>query len=153
MHALDTRIPPPLVMLLVGVGMWLLARRLPGDQIDVPWHGVIAAAFVVIGLAFNLWPKRVFARVNTTINPMTPANSRHLVTTGLHGYSRNPMYVGQALLLMALAVGLQNAWAWLGLPAFVAYITVFQIRPEERALAERFGAAYAAYRATVRRWL
>jgi protein-S-isoprenylcysteine O-methyltransferase Ste14 len=39
------------------------------------------------------------------------------------------------------------------LPAFVLYLNRFQIVPEERFMQERFGEAYAQYRAEVRRWI
>ena len=63
------------------------------------------------------------------------------------------MYVGQALLLAGWALWLAHALAPLGVVAYVLWITRFQILPEERALAARFDADYAAYRARVPRWL
>ena len=63
------------------------------------------------------------------------------------------MYVGLGVLLLAWAVFLWSAWALVGPLAFVAYISRFQISPEERVLAKLFGAEYAAYKARVRRWL
>ena len=63
------------------------------------------------------------------------------------------MYLGLVLILLGLAVFLASPWALMGPVAFGAFITRFQIRPEERVLAERFGAAYTEYCARVRRWL
>lgn len=63
------------------------------------------------------------------------------------------MYVGVGLVLVAWAVFLSSVWALLGPVAFVLFITRFQIVPEERALARRFGGEYASYKARVRRWL
>ena len=63
------------------------------------------------------------------------------------------MYLGLVLLLSAWAVHLQAVWPWARPVAFVAYITRFQILPEERVLRARFGAEYLAYTARVRRWL
>ena len=76
-----------------------------------------------------------------------------LVTEGLYSHCRNPMYVGMATLLAGWAAWLGTPWALTGLVAFVAWITRFQILPEERVLAQRFGAAFDAYRGRVRRWL
>jgi protein-S-isoprenylcysteine O-methyltransferase Ste14 len=76
-----------------------------------------------------------------------------MVTSGVYRHTRNPMYLGMLCLLGAWAAWLGNAAALLGLPAFVAYMNRFQIAPEERALAQRFGAAFDAYAARVRRWL
>ncbi len=104
-------------------------------------------------MLLNLLPKLAFDRAGTTVNPLHPTSSRALVTTGLHGISRNPMYLGHALLLFAWACWLQHPLALIGVPPYIAYVTRFQIVAEERALAETFGATYQAYRARVRRWL
>ena len=76
-----------------------------------------------------------------------------LVTSGVYRYTRNPMYLGMACLLLAWAVYLQNPLALLGVPLFMAYITQFQIKPEERMLVKLFGDAFIRYRQQVRRWL
>lgn len=63
------------------------------------------------------------------------------------------MYVGLTIGLVAWAIYLENAGALLAIPLFVAYLTEFQIKPEERALLSKFGPEYADYMASVRRWL
>ncbi len=63
------------------------------------------------------------------------------------------MYLGLLSILIAWAVFLSSAWALLGAAVFVLYMSRFQIVPEERALAKLFGAEYASYKASVRRWL
>ena len=63
------------------------------------------------------------------------------------------MYLGIALLLAAWATYLAHALALVAWPLFIAYLTRFQIVPEERHLREKFGPEYAAYQAHVRRWL
>ena len=57
------------------------------------------------------------------------------------------------LLLAAWAVYLAAPWTLLGVAAFVLFIWRFQILPEERAMADKFGLAYEEYRNRVRRWL
>jgi protein-S-isoprenylcysteine O-methyltransferase Ste14 len=84
---------------------------------------------------------------------MKPETATALVCGGVYTVTRNPMYLGLLVLLIAWAVYLSSAWALLGPLAFAVYITRFQILPEERALGTLFGAEYAAYRARVRRWL
>jgi protein-S-isoprenylcysteine O-methyltransferase Ste14 len=76
-----------------------------------------------------------------------------MVVTGIYRISRNPMYLGMLLLLVAWAILLSNLAASLVLPLFVLYMNHFQISPEEVALASRFGADFAAYCKAVRRWL
>jgi protein-S-isoprenylcysteine O-methyltransferase Ste14 len=94
-----------------------------------------------------------FRAARTTINPMAPQRTRALVTGGVYRITRNPMYVGMALLLSAWAVALGSTWALAGPLGFMLFITRFQIRPEEQALHALFGETYAAYCRRVRRWL
>ena len=81
------------------------------------------------------------------------ALSALVVSSGVYRVSRNPMYLGFLLALAGWAVYLSNAGAALLLPAFVAYMTRFQIKPEERALLVKFGPEFAQYMSRVRRWL
>jgi protein-S-isoprenylcysteine O-methyltransferase Ste14 len=150
---LDTAIPPPVAMLLAGAAMWAVAHASPAFAYALPLGMPIAIVIGIAGLLCNLLPKLRFRRVGTTVNPMHPQAARRLVIDGLHRYSRNPMYLGQLLLLVAWAIFLANGLAMTLPPIFALYITRFQIQPEERALAARFGDAYAAYRREVRRWL
>lgn len=75
------------------------------------------------------------------------------MTGGIYRHTRNPMYLGQALVLLGGMLWLGSAVALLVVPLFVGWITRFQILPEERVLSARFGADYAAFRREVRRWL
>jgi len=63
------------------------------------------------------------------------------------------MYLGFALMLGSWAVLLQNGAELSGVPLFVLFLNRFQIRPEERVLAEKFGAPYREYLRSVRRWI
>lgn len=150
---LEGKVPPPVVVLLCGIAMWLLAAHTP--PLGIPKHvRIIAAALVgAAGLLVMSAAVISFSRAKTTFNPLRPREATTLVTTGVYRFTRNPMYVGDVLLLIAWAVFLSSPVAVLGVLAFWLYIGRFQIRPEEEALAERFGAAYAAYTSSVRRWL
>jgi protein-S-isoprenylcysteine O-methyltransferase Ste14 len=75
------------------------------------------------------------------------------VTTGVYRFTRNPMYLGFLLALIAWGIFLGNIVSALMPLLFVAYMNRFQISPEERALRARFGAPYVAYQSSVRRWL
>src|SRR5699024_7610486 len=94
-----------------------------------------------------------FRHAQTTLDPRQPRQAAKLVTTGVYRYSRNPMYLGLLLWLLAYALWLQAPFALIGPALFMAYITVFQIKPEEAALAAMFGDAYHAYTRRTRRWL
>ncbi len=151
-HALETRIPPPVVALVMLLLMWNLAAWLPGP-LAPSWHGSAALALVAMGAAFDLAALWAFHQARTTINPMKPQTTTHLVTSGVYRLTRNPMYLGLGLFLAAAVVYLWSPWAVLGPLGFVAYINRFQITPEERVMRERFGADYTAWCARVRRWL
>ena len=109
---------------------------------------------IVAGLGFDLFGLLAFRASRTSINPLKPERASTLVTGGVYRLSRNPMYVGMALLLLAWAAALVVlAGLWPGRGCYVLYITQFQIRPEERVLQARFGQDYLNYTARVRRWL
>jgi protein-S-isoprenylcysteine O-methyltransferase Ste14 len=110
------------------------------------------AAFVLAG-AFGLPALRAFRQAATTIDPVRIDRASALVTGGIYRATRNPMYVSLTLLLVAWALWLGGWWAWAGPVALVLWLDRFQIRPEERAMEARFGAAYLRYKAQVRRWL
>lgn len=142
-------------MVLSGAIAWGFAQAWPSALVAVPasLRLTMVAALAVLGLLLNLWPKFAFGRAGTTVNPLRPATSRVLVTTSLHRMSRNPMYLGHVVLLVAWACWLRHPAALVGVPLYMAYVTRYQIVPEERALAATFGDVYATYRMRVRRWL
>ncbi|MGH8720394.1 MAG: methyltransferase family protein [Burkholderiales bacterium] len=142
-----------MVALLAAGAMWGIARLAP--LVDLPQSIRIGAAIAcaVAGVAVSVAGIVSFRLAKTTVNPMHPENTSALVCSGIYRLTRNPMYLGLALLLVAWAVYLSSAWSLLGLPAFMLYMNRFQIAPEERALAAMFGVSYAAYRSKVRGWL
>ncbi len=142
-----------MVMLLLGVFAWAASSQLPWLSFHLSFSSLLAVALVVVGVALNLLPKLAFGRVRTTINPLKPQTSTHLVTSGIFRYTRNPMYLGQSVIVLAWAVYLHNLVALLAVPAFVLYISRFQIRPEERHLGALFGDKFEAFRRRTRRWL
>jgi protein-S-isoprenylcysteine O-methyltransferase Ste14 len=150
---LDTKIPPPVVAVATAAAMWALARVGPHRPLDAASGVPLAIGLAIVGVGFDLAGLVAFRRARTTINPMTPQRTSALVTGGVYRITRNPMYVGLALLLCAWAIHLAAWWPWLGPPLFVAWITRFQIRPEEHAMERLFGDDFRAYAARVRRWL
>lgn len=153
MHALELKIPPPVVALLVAAVMWGISLVTPSADVPVPIRVIAAIAIALAGLATAVSGVVAFRRAKTTTNPLKPETASSLVVSGVYRLTRNPMYVGLALVLLAWALFLSCIWALLGLLAFILYMTRFQIIPEERVLAGMFGAAYTAYQAKVRRWL
>jgi len=153
MRWLETKIPPPVVMVLLGIAAFGVARPLPALSFELPLRALVAISLTFAGLAVNVLPKLAFQRVGTTVNPLRPAVCTHLVTSGIYRYTRNPMYLGRAVILLGWALYLHNAAALMAIPAFMLYITRFQIQPEERHLSARFPDAYAAFCKQASRWL
>lgn len=84
---------------------------------------------------------------------MNPQNASALVSTGIYQYTRNPMYLGMALILFGAAIRLGNPIGFFGPLFFVTFITRFQIKAEEAALAKVFGQDFVKYSRKVRRWI
>ena len=152
MSILETRVPPPLVLLVVAAAMWGLAR-IPAGNVEIPGRVLIVVVMTAMGGWLAIAGILEFRRHQTTIHPFNPEETSAIVSSGVYRVSRNPMYLGLAIILLAWAVYLGNAWTLLGIPLFIAYLTRFQIIPEERALRQKFGDEYASYSAAVRRWI
>lgn len=153
MPSLALKIPPPVVAVCVAVAMWLLSHVAPVFTVPDAARIGMAVAIVLLGGAISLAGVLEFRRARTTVNPMKPQRASSLVVSGIYKLTRNPMYVGLLLVLVAWAAFLSAAWSLVGPVAFFAYIGRFQIAPEEKVMAEKFGAEFAAYQSRVRRWL
>jgi protein-S-isoprenylcysteine O-methyltransferase Ste14 len=150
---LEHLVPPPVVALIVAGAMWGIASITPALEVPSSVRMAAAAAIACVGLCLDIAGVLSFLRAKTTINPLTPTAASSLVHSGVYRVTRNPMYLGMLLILVAWAVFLSAVWALLGPVLFVLYMNRFQIVPEERALSRAFGASYAEYQARVRRWL
>lgn len=153
MHALELKVPPLAVVLIIAAAMWLASICTPFLSLAIPWRLAFAASLAGVGIAFAAAGVLAFRRASTTVNPTTPEATSTVVASGIYRFSRNPMYVGMLFILAGWAIFLANMLPPLFLPAFVAYMNRFQIGPEERALSARFGSEYASYLRSVRRWL
>ena len=152
-HPLENKVPPPLVGVLIGVAMAVIAWFTPTVEIPGNVRFIGGGSVIALGALVVVQGARTFWRNKTTINPVDIESASVLVTSGVFGYSRNPMYVGFTAILVGWAVCLAAPWAILGPVAFVLFINRFQIIPEERVMHAKFGQAYDAYRLKVRRWL
>ncbi len=154
MWDLELKIPPPAIAIACGVLAWLIA---PLAATRFVLHGlvgtILAIALAVLSFALAAAAMLAFRRAQTTINPTKPDTASSLVTRGVFRFTRNPMYLALLLLLSAWVVYLGNIVGVAVLLLFVAYITRYQIRPEERVLAAKFEEAYTSYRGQVRRWI
>ena len=153
MNFLELKIPPVALVLITALLMWLVSWTLPAVAVAVPARVPIATALAVAGAVTCALGVAAFRRVNTTVNPTKPESTSSLVSSGVYALTRNPMYLSFLLILLGWAIFLTNVLAFLLLPAFILYMNRFQIQPEERTLAARFGQGFLAYKAQVRRWI
>lgn len=152
MRSLENLVPPPVVAICVAAGMWCLGRSWPIVRFEVPWPLLSGLVVAAVGGLVSIVGVREFQRARTTVNPLHPDRATAVVTSGIYRFTRNPMYVGIAFVLIGWFVAVGSLSAIAGLPLFVWYITRFQIVPEERALSAKFGAEYTDYLKGVRRW-
>ncbi|WP_295813684.1 isoprenylcysteine carboxylmethyltransferase family protein [uncultured Nitratireductor sp.] len=148
------RFPWPPVLYLAAIA---IAATL-GVFYPLPWFGpplsdiLFAIGWLLIaGFAFlDLQAMRTLHRAGTAILPTRTADV--LVTSGPFAISRNPIYLGNSMLLAGIALVSGNAW-FFALLAIACFLTQkLAIEPEERHLALRFGKKYRDYQKRVRRW-
>ena len=153
MHRLELKVPPLALFGACVAIVVTIALRVAATGLDLPglrWSGAVvllAGVFIAVSGVVQ------FRRAGTTVNPMSPDRARAVVRDGVYRLSRNPMYLGMAAALIGLSL-LLGSWAGLPVAAgFCAYLSRFQILPEERMLLASFGEPYARYMDEVRRWL
>ena len=156
MRFLNLKCPPPIVMLLSAVLAWFSAQtewRVLQQQALELENLFWPLLFVIAGILLALAGVKEFKQQQTTVNPLDPSKSSSLVTSGIYQFSRNPMYLGMLLGLLGWADLLDVIWAYSGAMAFFIYISLFQIKPEEDVMQQKFGEDFIQYCMKVRRWL
>ncbi|NGO51785.1 methyltransferase family protein [Allomesorhizobium camelthorni] len=145
--------PPLLYLACLFLGV-VLDRVLPLPLIlpeAALFRWTLGAGLIVAGLAIMAAGIRNFSRAATPVRSNQPV--RALVTTGIHGWSRNPIYVGMFLLYAGIGIAARSPWVLvLALPLLIILHYVVVAR-EEAYLERRFGGSYRDYKARVRRWL
>lgn len=147
------KIPPPLQALFFALMMWWIDGMSTMADFTFPGQLILAGVFLLIGILIPVIAIRTFHHAETTINPFTPDEASALVIKGVYRYTRNPMYVGLLFALVALWLFFGDLFGIIPIVLFVFTLTELQIKPEEKALTEKFGDAYQDYMKQVRRWL
>lgn len=147
------KVPPLAAMLLAGIAAWFVAKTWSTPHFDSVYLPVISTAFGLLGVGCSLLGVISFRSARTTVNPLNPSAATTLVMSGVYRFTRNPMYLGFLLTLVAEIIWLGNPCALAVAPAFVIYLNHFQIAPEECALRDLFGVEFNTYTARVPRWL
>jgi len=138
---------PPVWLAVTLVAQYLTASVLPVPGFDVPGGWIIGLA----GVALIVWSAIHFRRAQTPIHPRRKPTT--LITDGPFAYSRNPIYLGMALIATGWAVMLGALTALLCVPLFVWVIQHRFILGEEFHIDRALGDDWRAYTARTRRWL
>ncbi len=148
-----TAVPwPPILFVAALILAWQLGRIYP-----LGWPGLddwparlIGYGLGAAGLGLVVWGLLSLHRAGTTVQPNRQAD--RLMTEGAFGFRRNPIYMGEVLLILGLAEPTHNVWFAVLAPLFAIAIQALAIQPEERHLEERFGQDYLDYKERTRRW-
>ena len=132
--ALDRVLPLPLILPEAALIRW-----------------TVGGGLILIGVAIVAAGVRNFSRAATPVPSNQPV--RALVTTGIHGWSRNPIYVGMFLLYAGIGIAARSPWVLILALPLVIILRYGVVAREEAYLERRFGDAYRDYKARVRRWL
>ena len=152
-NILELKIPPVVVLLVLAIMMWFSAKNFPFLTLNFDFNVVIAAVMAVFGCGMVVAGSHSFYRAGTTVNPMKPEATTLLVTEGVYRFSRNPIYLGLAMILSSWGIYLSDLLSLIFVCFFIMYMNHFQIQPEERMLQKLFGAYFERYKHQVRRWL
>ena len=142
---------PPVWLLLGLISIFSLNELYPMIRFTSLVFQVVGGVVIVVGLLLLVAANGLFVRAGTDVIPFRDVSA--LVTTGVYRFTRNPMYLGMAAVLLgcALTVGVVSA---LAVPLVFAVIVELRfIRPEEQMLRGLFPGEYPAYCGRVRRWL
>jgi protein-S-isoprenylcysteine O-methyltransferase Ste14 len=146
-----SKILPPTYLLIALAAMASLHFLVPIVKIfPFPWN-TLGILFLFSGVALNLISDRRFHQAGTTVKPFETSST--LITNGVFRLSRNPMYLGFALLLGGVAIFLGSLSALIVLPIFAVLIEKNFIIREEKSLEKTFGQVYLDYKRKVRRWI
>jgi protein-S-isoprenylcysteine O-methyltransferase Ste14 len=142
--------PPALFggTLLVGLVLHFIW---PAHLISGSWVRIAGAILFVAGGALAIWGRKTMVRAGTNVLPTRPALA--IVTDGPFRFTRNPLYLANAVAYLGLTLVFNTVWTLLLYVPMLLVIHWGIIRREERYLEAKFGETYLAYKARVRRWL
>jgi len=142
---------PPIWLVIGLVAVFFLNEYFPGPRFG-QLHWQIAGGVVIFsGLVLLVTASGLFARAKTDLIPFR--NVSTLVTHGVYRYTRNPMYLGMAAVLLGCSLTVGATYSLPIAPLFMVIMELRFIRPEEEMLRELFAQDYVDYCKRVRRWI
>jgi protein-S-isoprenylcysteine O-methyltransferase Ste14 len=147
------RLPPPVPYVAAVLVGWVVnAYLLPlPASLSAPLRITGAMVFILIGMTALAFAGRLFSETDQDPSPWKPTTE--IISTGIYRFTRNPMYLGLALIQIGLAFAMANLWVLVLLPPALAVVYTTAIRHEEAYLERKFGDSYLEYKRSVRRWI
>jgi protein-S-isoprenylcysteine O-methyltransferase Ste14 len=145
------RVPPPLLYLLPLASGLLIDRSLYIRSLPRRVARIIGWPLVGCGVALSGWAIRTMRNAETTMRPDKPVSN--LIQDGPFRYTRNPLYLSDAMIYSGIAVLRNSLWSILLLPVAMFVIEREVMGREERYLERTFGEEYLDYKRRVRRWV
>ena len=147
------RIPPPVVYLAAVIAGGLTDWYLWSVPLVLPGGVRFGAAAVAAALGIGVMVAAVGLFKRTGQDPKPWAPTPEIISTGVYRVTRNPMYLGMALLQAGIGLSLASVWILVLVPIVLAVVYVTAVRHEEAYLEGKFGAPYLSYKSSVRRWI
>jgi protein-S-isoprenylcysteine O-methyltransferase Ste14 len=144
-------IAPPLLFVFPILASLVLEWLVPTNFVHGMFRWILGAPILIAGIALSVGGFITQKRAGTDPIPFNP--STRIVAHGIYRFTRNPMYIGFALLTLGLAILVDSAWMLLAVPIGLALIDRIVITREERYLERKFGVEYLSYQRRVRRWI
>lgn len=141
---------PPLLLVAFTLTAIILGRLVP---LPIEFGGIrpLGILLIIGALGVDLWAMKTLYDAHTTVLPNR--GSQHLVAHGPFGFSRNPIYVANMVLLVGMGCLSMNAWFLLLAPVDGVMTHFLAVKREENHLLARFGYQFEAYCRKVRRWV
>ena len=148
---MNNKIPPPIVTLVFGLAIYFSRSIFP--DLSNAIFNILSILLIILGPFILISAVRSFKAHQTTINPINIDKATSLVESGTFKYSRNPMYLGMALILLSISFKFNLLGGIFFTLLFTIYITRFQIIPEEAVMEKLFGDDFKNYKSKTRMWI
>lgn len=145
------RFPPPLVFVISILCSLLFHWFYPLSISSIVWLGYLGGGILLTSILLLAKVFFAFRRAKTHIEPWKP--TKHIITTGLFAYSRNPIYLAFCLITIGTALLINSVWTLISVFPAAYILYVIAIKKEEAYLSAKFGQEYLDYKTRVRRWL
>lgn len=144
-------IPPPVLAGLLGKAALVLQLMLLGGLHFTVAGGILGGCLMAMSIVLMGLSAKQFKRAGTPVRPVAPSTA--VVSKGPYRYSRHPMYLGMAGVLLGSALIMGSVAGVLAAVVFVVIVDLGVARREERYLERVHGDAYRRYAQQVRRWI